>query len=149
MTVRRFFFCSISFHKINFFRCFSNCFKKVKKSTASIGTLPILEKIIINQLKSYLLLSPQSSFHIDRECSSALLTIMQIIKLNKSYSYKRDVIFGAPQGSKLGPILFTIPTSNLFFLTKLSAFIFLMAIHKSTKKFLILCLILIDWRSSL
>ena len=47
---------------------------------------------------------------------SYLANRMQRTKINSEYSYWEEILFGVPQGSILGPLLFNIVLCDLFFI---------------------------------
>ena len=65
--------------------------------------------LIIAKLEAY-------SFHIDalKLIHDFFSNRKQRVKVNDAYSSRRDIFYGVPQGSILGPLLFNINLCNLF-----------------------------------
>ena len=66
--------------------------------------------LIISKLEAY-------DFHIDalKLIHDYLSNIKQRVKVNDTYSSWKDIFYGVPQGSMLGPLLFIIHSCDLFY----------------------------------
>ena len=70
----------------------------------------VSDKLLIHKLKSYNLNS-----QVVEWITSFLSNRKQRIRLNNSFSDRKQVISGIPQGSILGPLLFMIYPRNVYF----------------------------------
>ena len=75
--------------------------------------------------KPFLIITKLAAYGIERENLRLIYSYLkgrkQCMKVNNTYSDYSKIIFGVPQGSVLGPILFNLSINDLFFFINIAS----------------------------